>query len=67
MAAAICSSTAVHVDARATMNADWLPDEAPVRFVAGCSRCGYIGADVRPDWSPMTNKPGLRLCGSIRR
>jgi hypothetical protein len=49
MAAAICSPTAAQVDARATMNADWLPDEAPVRFVAGWSRCGYIGADVRPD------------------
>ena len=21
-----------------------------------CTRCGYIGADVRPGWSPMTNK-----------
>jgi hypothetical protein len=38
------------------MNADWLPDEAPVRFVGGWSRCGHIGADVKPDWSPMTNK-----------
>jgi hypothetical protein len=21
-----------------------------------CSQCGYIGADVRPDWSPHVNK-----------
>jgi hypothetical protein len=21
-----------------------------------CTRCGYIGADVRPDWSPHVNK-----------
>jgi hypothetical protein len=43
----------------APINADWLPDEALVRSLCGrmvCTRCGYIGADVRPDWSPMTNK-----------
>jgi uncharacterized C2H2 Zn-finger protein len=21
-----------------------------------CTRCGHIGADVRPDWSPHVNK-----------
>jgi hypothetical protein len=26
------------------------------RCAAEWSRCDYIGADVRPDWSPMTNK-----------
>jgi len=36
VAAAICLSTAVHVDVRATMNADWLPDEAPVRLIGVC-------------------------------
>jgi len=41
----------------AKINADWLPDDAvPValkpRMV--CTRCGLIGADVRPDWSPRT-------------
>ena len=33
-------------------NGDWLPDETPVRaFCSGmvCTRCGMIGADVRPD------------------
>jgi hypothetical protein len=41
----------------ATMNADWLPDETPVRSLCPrmvCTRCGMIGADVRPDWSPHT-------------
>ena len=43
----------------ATMNADWLPDETPVRSLCGrmvCTACGLIGADVRPDWSPHTNR-----------
>jgi hypothetical protein len=43
----------------AVMNGDWLPDDAPVRSLCGrmiCTRCGFIGGDVRPDWSPMTNK-----------
>jgi hypothetical protein len=22
-----------------------------------CSRCGHVGADVRPDWSQHTNAP----------
>jgi hypothetical protein len=26
----------------------WLPDDARVRYAAGWSRCGHIGADVRP-------------------
>ena len=41
----------------ATMNADWLPDETPVRSLCPrmvCTKCGMIGADVRPDWSPHT-------------
>jgi hypothetical protein len=42
-----------------TMNAGWLPDELPLcslcpRMV--CTVCGYVGADVRPDWSPHVNK-----------
>jgi hypothetical protein len=43
----------------ATMNADWLSDETPVRSLCGrmvCTKCGMIGADVRPDWSPHVNK-----------
>ncbi len=42
------------------LNADWLPDETPVRSLCRrmvCTRCGMIGADVRPDGSPHTNQP----------
>jgi len=43
----------------AVMNADGLPDEMPVRSL--CPRmvytaCGLVGADVRPNWSPLTNR-----------
>ena len=44
----------------ATMNAHWLPDETPIRSLGArmvCTACGLVGADVRPDWSPHTNKP----------
>ena len=43
------------------MNADQLPDEAVIRQLGArmvCTRCGLIGADVRPDWRPHTNKYG---------
>jgi hypothetical protein len=38
----------------ATLEPDWLPDD--VRLLAlrprmVCTRCGLVGADVRPDWS----------------
>jgi hypothetical protein len=55
-----CSSGRCHHSA--TMNADWLPDETPVRSLClrmVCTRCGLIGADVRPDWSPHVNKPRI--------
>jgi hypothetical protein len=40
-----------------TMNADWLPDETPVRSLRMvCTGWGMIGADVRPDWGPHVNK-----------
>jgi hypothetical protein len=42
------------------LNADWLPDETVVRSLRPrmvCTRCGLIGAEVRPDWSPHTNPP----------
>jgi hypothetical protein len=51
-----------HIRGSATMNADWLPDETPVRSLClrmVCTRCGLIGADVRPDWSPHVNKPRI--------
>jgi hypothetical protein len=41
------------------MNADWLSDDTPVRSLCRlmvCTKCGLIGADVRPDWSPHANK-----------
>ena len=43
----------------ATVDGDFLPDETQLiplceRFV--CTRCGVIGADVRPDWSQHTGK-----------
>src|SRR5262249_39598052 len=44
---------------RAVMNVDWLPDEIPLRSLCPkmvCTACGLVGADVRPDWSPHTNK-----------
>ncbi|HEY7247909.1 MAG TPA: hypothetical protein VH678_28915 [Xanthobacteraceae bacterium] len=43
-----------------SFNADWLPDGTPVRSLCTrmvCTRCGLIGADVRPDWRPHVNKP----------
>ena len=43
----------------ATVNVDWLPNDTPVRSLCPrmvCTRCGLIGADVRPDWSPHVNK-----------
>jgi hypothetical protein len=52
-----CNSGRCHHSA--TMNADWLPDETLVRSLCRrmvCTRCGMIGADVRPDWSPHVNK-----------
>jgi hypothetical protein len=41
------------------MNGDHLPDETAVRSLGArmvCTRCGHIGADVRPDWSPHVNR-----------
>jgi hypothetical protein len=43
----------------AVMNADGLPDEVLVRSLCPrmvCTACGLVGADVRPDWSPHTNR-----------
>jgi hypothetical protein len=40
-------------------NADHMPDNTPIRPLGArmvCSRCGYRGADVRPDWGPHVNK-----------
>src|ERR1700730_13845753 len=53
----LVSSGRCHHSAR--INADWLPDETSVRSLCTrmvCTRCGMIGADVRPDWGPHVNK-----------
>jgi hypothetical protein len=53
-----CNS--ISCDHSVTMNADHMPDETPILPLGtrmACSRCGHRGADVRPDWSPHTNKP----------
>jgi hypothetical protein len=52
-----CSS--IDCSHSATMNADHLPDETAIRPLGArmvCSRCGHVGADVRPDWGPHVNK-----------
>jgi hypothetical protein len=39
----------------ATISGDGFSDDTPVRSLCPrmvCTRCGMIGADVRPDWSP---------------
>jgi hypothetical protein len=49
----------IHCNHAAEINADWLPDETPVRSLCPrmvCTACGLIGADVRPDWRPLTNR-----------
>jgi hypothetical protein len=52
------------------MNGDNLPDDLhrwkwAVTFTGGmvCTHCGYIGADVRPDWSPHVNKRHILISG----
>jgi hypothetical protein len=53
-----CDSGRCHHSA--VMNADWLSDEVRVRSLCPrmvCTACGLIGADVRPDWSPHTDRP----------
>jgi hypothetical protein len=40
-------------------DADHLPDDTAIRALGPkmvCTRCGQVGADVRPDWSPHINK-----------
>jgi hypothetical protein len=43
----------------ATMNADHMPNDTPIRGLGSRmvrNKCGHIGADVRPDWSPHVNQ-----------
>jgi len=56
-----CGSGRCHHSA--TMNADWLPDETPVRSLCRrmmCTKCGMIGADVRPDWGAARQQTARR-------
>jgi hypothetical protein len=42
-----------------TINADHMPDDTAIRSLGSrmvCTRCGHVGADVRPDWGPHVNK-----------
>jgi hypothetical protein len=46
----------------AKINADRLPDDTVLSTLDGrmvCTACGLIGADVRPDWTPMTGVGGM--------
>ena len=50
---------AINCSHGATTNADHLSDDTPTRPLGlrmVCSKCGHIGADVRPDWGPHVNK-----------
>jgi len=52
-----CGSGRCHHSA--TTSGDWLADDVPVRSLCRrmvCTRCGYLGADGRPDWGPHVNK-----------
>jgi hypothetical protein len=49
----------IHCSYGAKLIADQLPDKTPIKPLGTrmvCTRCGYRGADVRPDWSPHTNR-----------
>jgi hypothetical protein len=38
---------------------DHMPDDTPIRPLGSrmvCTRCGHVGADVRPDWGSHVNK-----------
>jgi hypothetical protein len=46
----------------ATVGADRWPDETAVRDLcpkAVCTRCGIVGADVRPDWTERMPRGSL--------
>jgi hypothetical protein len=46
----------------AIIDADHWPDETAVRDLspnAVCTRCGIIGADVRPDWAQRPKSESL--------
>jgi hypothetical protein len=52
-----CSS--INCNHGVTINADHMPDDTAIRSLGSrmvCTRCGHVGADVRPDWGPHVNK-----------
>ena len=52
-----CSTGLCHHSA--IIDADRWPDDTVLLDLdakAVCTRCGMIGADVRPDWGPHVNK-----------
>jgi len=54
---------------RATLNADWLPDDTVIRSARPrmvCTACGLIGdSDVRMDLSPHTGGGGMGAAHSL--
>jgi hypothetical protein len=55
-----CESGWCHHSAK--ISGDFLPDDTVLldldrRMV--CTACGLIGADLRPDWTPMTGNGGM--------
>jgi hypothetical protein len=49
----------IHCNHGSVMDADQLPDHLLIRSLGprmACAQCGHRGADVRPDWRPMTYK-----------
>ena len=46
-----------------------MPDDTPIWLLGVrvvCSRCGYRGADVRPDWGPHVNKRQFCVLSNTR-
>ena len=51
-------------------DADRWPDDTAVRDLclkAVCTRCGMIGAGVRPNWTERAGEPDRRVVAMIRR
>jgi hypothetical protein len=47
-------------DHSAEIDANWLPDDTVIRSLGPrmvCTASGLIGADARPDWRRLINKP----------
>jgi hypothetical protein len=50
----------IHCSHGGKLSGDRFSDETPIRPLGArmvCTKCGHVGADVRPDWSPHTNRP----------